>query len=155
MSARMVPIDLGGRSLLELITMALWNLDQFDVRPKAPPEDPLKYRPTPRELTLVWLRTKPGVVQELAKKAPMNRLYRVRGGVVSATRGLSPLGVIASYREGVAGGAAEAGVVVLGVKRGLGSMEKPLGVPLEGLEDVTDDARAGRLPEQAAIARRR
>lgn len=150
--ARMIPLDVGGRSLPELIRMALFNFDQMDTRPVAPPEDPDQSRNTPRELQQQWLARKPEVIRNLAKKYPMDRLYRVRGGVVSATRGVSPLGIVISYRLGDHGGAPEMGVLVLGVKRGLGSAEKPLPVTADGLEDVTSAARAGQLPEQAQAA---
>jgi hypothetical protein len=147
-TTRMIPLDLSGKSLVELIRMALFNIDQVDVRPVAPPEDPDKSRRTPRELQAAWLLKRSDKVQALAKARPMDRLYRVKGGVVSATRGASPLAIITSYRDGDHGSAPEAGVIVLGVKRGLGSAEKPLAVTEDGLEDVTTSARAGQLPEQ-------
>lgn len=148
---RMIPIDLkgcGARTLTELIRIALWNIDQSDVRPTPPPDDPTKYMPTPRELRAVWLRQQAEDVRVLARKAPVEAIYRIKGGVVSATRGISPIAIVTSYKSGQRGEPATAGCVVLGVVRGLGSPQRPLSVPLEGLEVVTEDARHGRLPEQ-------
>ena len=87
-------------------------------------------------------------MRAFATKYPLNRLYRVGGGVHSASSGLAPLGVIIAYTGGTGGNPPAAGVVILGFKGAQeGSAEKPLWVPGEGLEDVTEAARKGALPE--------
>lgn len=155
----MIPAD-EGVDLEELVRIALYNIDQFD---KVAREDESDER-TKRELDMRTYRDKfeEGLAQiamrqgwtaeqctqvgKLKKERPPNCLYRIRGGFHSATRGLDALGIIVSYRPGRGGAAAEAGVMVLGFKGDMvGSAEKPFGVPAEGLEDVTDAARAGKL----------
>ena len=149
-----------GVSLTELVRIALYNIDQFDkIAREDEPDDVTRasldlhtHRHKFDEgLAHIaqhrgWTGAQCNQVAALKKARPPDRLYRVRGGYHSATRGLDALGVITSYRPGKRGGAAEAGVTILGFTGGmLGSAEKPLGVPAEGLEDVTEAARTGKL----------
>lgn len=160
----MSPLD-GGQDLAELVRTALRNIDLFDKRAMEGEvervgrttvsiEQVATYR-TRFEDGLAriayrqgWTPEQCAAVAALKRVCPPDRLYRVRGGFHSATRGHAPLGIIVSYRPGIKGGAAEAGVAVLGFANDLtGSAAHPFGVPREGLEDVTAEARAGTLPE--------
>jgi len=149
-----------GASLAELVRMALLNIDQYDKiaredEPDAEIKKGIDLR-THRQkfddgLALIAARQGWGTVQlaqvgGLKKRRPPDRLYRIRGGYHSATRGLDALGIILSYRPGTRGGPPEAGVMVLGFSSEMvGSAAHPLGVPEEALEDVTDSARSGKL----------
>jgi hypothetical protein len=160
----MVPAD-AGLSLRELVRIALLNIDTFDK--VAMDGETEKVGNTTVELSHFktyrqrfedgllqiavrqgWTEAQCEAVGELKKRCPPDRLYRVRGGFHSATRGLSPLAVIVSYRPGQHGGPPEAGMAVLGFSNDLtGSAARPMSVPAEGLEDVTESARNGTLPE--------
>ena len=160
----MIPAD-AGINLGELVRITLYNIEQFD-KVAMDGEQTLIGRSTV-ELThrltyrqrfedaLARIAAKNGwshdacmQIADLKKRCPPDRLYRIRGGFHSATRGLSPLGIVVSYRPGKNGGPAEVGVAVLGTPDDqIGSARKPFGVPREALEDVTADARAGNLPE--------
>lgn len=164
----MIPLD-RGRTFEELLASALYNCDTFD---KIPMDGQLALgdgKPLLRPITwrkrfedgLAGLALKRGwtyeqcvQVRELYRKAPPDRIYRVRGGFHSLTRGIAPIGTILSYRPGKRGDPAQAAIVVLGfnpdVDFDLGSQANPLPVPLEGLEDVTEAARARTLPELKA-----
>lgn len=157
----MVPIDVS-QGLDELVRIALFNIDRFDkvARLDEPDEDTRKivavytYRQKFEDglariaMRQGWSPEQCAQVAILKNKRPPDRLYRVRGGFHSATRGLSPLGIIVTYRPGGGGGPAEAGVAVLGFSKDMiGSAARPMGIPAEGLEDVTEAARRGTLPE--------
>jgi hypothetical protein len=158
----MIPAD-ADNSLPNLVRIALYNLDQWDKVPREDePDESVRAAldgKTHREkfedglariaMRQGWTEAQCTQVAALKKARPPNALYRVRGGFTSATRGLAPIGIIVSYRPGGAfGGPAEAGVAILGFTDDMaGSACKPLPVPAEGLEDVTEAARAGKLPE--------
>lgn len=158
--ASMIPAD-EGKSLAELVRIALYNIDKFDARPIRTPAEVkelskrytdaeiarLPPKPTPREASTAWLAKKGEPVRRLAVACPLNRIYRVKGGLASELRGTAPIGLIISYRDPGRGAPAEAAIIVLGKKSGLGSAERPLVVTQDGLEDITDAARAGKLPE--------
>lgn len=94
-----------------------------------------------------WTAPQMDAVFALYKRCPPNALYRVRGGYHSLRTGQSPLGIIVSYKP-VRGAPAQAGIAFLGFKHPeLGCLEKPFGVPAEGLEDVTAAAYDGTLLE--------
>lgn len=94
-----------------------------------------------------WSHEACSAVSRLMRQCPPDRVYRVRGGFRSSTTGVEPIGCVVDYRPGV-GGSAEAAVVLLGAGPGeLGSGQKPLPVPAEGLEDVTEDCRTATLRE--------
>lgn len=158
----MVPADIG-KSLPELVRIALYNIDRFDdiamdgdVEKVGNSTFELSTKKTYRQrfeegLAIIaihhgWGHEACRGVALLKKSHPPDRIYRVRGGLYSATFGASPLGVIVSYRPGQSGAPAEAGVAILGFGNGqIGSVEEPLGVTADGLEDVTELARAGKL----------
>jgi len=145
----LIPLD-QGQSLKQLVKAALQNIDRFDTAPRSPAASSgaVPQATTPRAKATEWLRRQPQAVQRLAKARPLNKLYRVTGGVVSETRGLAPLGLIVSYKKGYRGNPPLCGVQILGFKgTQLGSAANLMPIPGEGLEDVTDAARAGKLPE--------
>jgi hypothetical protein len=160
----MVPAD-AGKSFPELVRIALYNIDRFDsVAMDGESERvgnktvELSHKQTYRErfqdgLAAIaarqgWTPSQCTQVGKFVKAYPPDKLYRVRGGFHSLTRGAAPIGVIVSYRPGRNGGPAEAGIAILGFSNDLvGSVAKPMGVPGEGLEDVTEAARSGTLPE--------
>lgn len=151
----MVPAD-EGRSMADLIQVVLHNIDQFDKRKvtvQANGDRDVAERTYRGEffhgLAMIaarqgWTAAQVEQVRGLIRRCPPDRVYRVRGGVHSATRGHSPLGVIVSYRPGR--GAPEAAVMALGAFA-LGSAAEPLVVTADGLEDVTEAARRFDLPE--------
>jgi hypothetical protein len=159
----MIPADIDS-SLPNLVRIALYNIDQFDKIPREDEKDEdvkkvlqqsgktyrEKFERGLAEIAMRkgWTPEQCKAIATLKKKCPPDRLYRIKGGFHSLQRGLAPLGVIKSYRPGTGGAPAEAGVMVLGFKDGdTGSAAKPFPVPAEGLEDVTEAARAGKLPE--------
>ena len=145
----LIPLD-QGQSLSQLVKAALQNIDRFDTSPEQSERDRRAFgpRPTPRQQFLLWLRKQGSDVIQLAKMRPLNKIYRVKGGLLSETRGISPLGLIISYKKGAAGDPPLCGVQILGFKGDqLGSGSNPLPVPAEGLEDVTAACRDGSLPE--------
>ena len=145
----LIPLD-QGQSLAQLVKAALQNISRFDTSPEQSANERRAHgaKPTPRQQATNWLRKQSMAVQVLAKARPLNRLYRVKGGLLSASRGISPLGLIVSYKQGTAGGPPLCGVQILGFKGNqLGSGSNLLPVPAEGLEDVTDAAKRGDLPE--------
>lgn len=162
----MIPAD-AGLDLVELVRIALYNIDAFD-KVAMEGETQVVGRTT-ADLTHVktyrqrfldglaaiaqrqgWSVHGSAQVAALYKECPPDRIYRIGGKYRSVTRGLPPLGIVVGYRPGRAGGPAEVGLAVLGIsKEFLGSPEQPFPVPAEGLEDVTEAARTGRLPELA------
>jgi hypothetical protein len=162
-SNTMIPAD-AGIDLKELIRIALYNIDHYDKIPERPQEidgksidydtPPKTYRQQFEDglakmaIRQGWTAAQCKTVADLKKKCPPNKLYRIRGGFHSATRGLSPIGIVVSYRPGQGGGPAEIGAAVLGFSNDMvGSAAQPFPVPAEALEDVTEEARSGKLPE--------
>ena len=131
----MWPLD-EGRTLPDLLRMLLHNLSKY--QPQLAAAGMTKYGPTARALSEI---------------RPLNRLYRLKGGYHSGTTGVSPLGVIVGYRDAQRGSPPLALTMVLGLKTGPGSPEKPFLVPAEGLEDVTERGRCA-LFEGADATRR-
>jgi len=157
----MAPVDVGA-DLAELLKSALFNCDQYDKIPRIDEPDAqvkealdLRTHRAKFEDGLArvaqrhgWTVVQCNQVRDLKKACPPDRVYRVTGGFASSIRGSAPIGVIVSYRPGQHGGPAEAGIAVLGFKETeKGSAADPMGVPASGLEDVTEAARAGTLPE--------
>ena len=167
----MIPAD-AGISLGELVRIVLYNIEHFHKVPERPEEVKVEGKVVPvdwdkpqlshaeqfanhmaeKSLRRGWTTTQKDSVRGFMKKRPPDRLYRVKGGLHSKTIGIRPLAIIVDYRPGTRGGAAEAGVAVLGVSaEQLGSAGPPLGVPTEGLEDVTESAKKGDLPELRGV----
>jgi hypothetical protein len=156
----MIPAD-AGIDLKELVRIALYNIDQFDKVAREDEDEQTKqhldmqtYRKKFEDglariaMKHGWTAHQCGQIAKLKKACPPDRLYRIKGGFESATRGWPPIAIIVSYRPGKDGGPAEAGMAILGFSKDqYGSAAKPMPVPAEGLEDVTEDARAGKLPE--------
>lgn len=160
----MAPADVG-LDLGELVRIALFNIDRFDaVAMDGEVEEignttvELSHKRTYRQkfdagleeiaYRQGWTISQAVEVGALKKRCPPDRLYRIKAGFQSATRGTTPIAIIVSYRPGQHGGPAEAGMAVLGFANDqVGSAAKPMGVPAEGLEDVTEAARAGTLEE--------
>jgi hypothetical protein len=158
-----IPGDIG-ISLEELVRIALYNIERFDtvamdgeqtkVGRSTVELSHLKTYRTKFEEALAtkaaargWSAEACQTVAKLKKACPPDRLYRIKAGFRSTTRGHSPLAVIVDYRP-TRGGPAEAGMVILGaMPKEHGSADRPFGVPAEALEDVTEDARNNRLPE--------
>ena len=160
----MIPAD-AGKSLADLIRSTLFNVDQWDQVAMDGEEErvgrstvDLSHKKTYRErfeegLTHIaarqgWSPAGCAQVRALKLQRPPNKLYRIKGGLHSATKGTAPIALIVSYRPGQKGGPAECGMAILGFSNDLeGSVAHPIGIPAEGLEDVTEAARAGTLPE--------
>jgi hypothetical protein len=140
----MTPLD-EGSSLDDLVRQALRNIERYDKPPIQDAGDLELRGPqlTPREKMRRYLRTKSEAIRKLAKACPMDRIYRVKGGIQSERFGYEPLAVILGY--GSHHGQPYAGVMILGIKLGLGSAEEPLMVPPDGLEDVTEACRQRTL----------
>lgn len=142
----MVPVDQGW-SIEALVRATLLNIDRYDVRPEAGRawvNGRLVVgdrRQTPREAFEKWLAKQPGEVLRLAKLRPPNALWRVQGGLHSATTGALPLAVIVSYR--LHRTVPQIGLQVLGVTEGLGSTKEPIWTDASGVEDITEKARSG------------
>lgn len=121
----MIPLDPGIHAGLgSLVTAALFNISRFDGAAHS-----------------VWLNQQTERVQKVARTRPPDRLYRVisdneREGAETPLL----LGVILGYASGLCG------VHILGVRAGPGSAEDPILVPADALENVTEKARAGKLP---------
>jgi len=160
----MSPMD-AGRSLRDLVMTAIRNIDLFDKIAMDGEEETignttveLSHKKSYRErfddglATIAvrqgWTLEDAKAVRDFKRKYPPDRLYRIRGGLHSATRGSSPLAIIVSYRPGKKGHPVEAGLAILGFANDqIGSAAKPIPIPGEGLEDVTEAARKGTLPE--------
>lgn len=119
----MQPLDDGAQPIAQLIQRALKNIDEY------------RKSWTPDGLRLLL---DPGV-DHVRQQCPPDRLYRLRGW------GDDPLVYVAGYKPAERGVAAHCVVTPLGTDR-------TLGAPPEALQDVTDAARAGILPEQAPVA---
>jgi hypothetical protein len=143
----MTPLDQSW-SLEALVRMALKNIDRYDVRPDQQSVTvrgvkTLLPRYTPREGFAQWLSRQGDEVRALVRACPPNRIYQLRGDAFGVETGVRPLGIITHYAARRGGGPARAGVQVLGVPEGPGSLKDPLWVDQEGLEDVTELARKG------------
>jgi hypothetical protein len=91
-------------------------------------------------------KTWSGARQALAKKRPLNKLYRIVSDQERAGGEETLLyGLVVGYTEPERGTPAMCLVFVLGVYEGAGSYDTPLVVPADALEDVTEKARAGQL----------
>jgi hypothetical protein len=151
----MIPLD-EGKSIAELVSHHLHNCSVFDKVPEnRNPDLPARtHRQTflrsmaIRAARCGWTADQCRSIAALQKTRPPDRLYRVRGGLYSASHGYAPLTYIQGYIPARRGQPAMAECVVLGVAGGqLGGAENVLVVPAEGLEDVHQQALAGRLRE--------
>jgi hypothetical protein len=137
-----------GPSLKILVLLALRNIDEWDQVPERSKLELELMGPakTHRQQFMAWLIKQDEKTRELAKKRPLNKIYRLKDGLQSVTRGASPLGLIISYKD--VRGMGLVGMQVLGFEGDeLGSAKNPLWVPPDTLEDVTEAARKLVLPE--------
>lgn len=137
-----------GPDLKALVLMVLQNIDNYDKRPEQSELEKKLGVPnlTPREQFTEWLTKQDESTRKLVKTCPPNKLYRLKGGLQSATRGTAPFGVVISYKH--SRGAGFVGVQVLGFEgEELGSAKNPLPLPTDVLEDITEEARRLAAPE--------
>jgi len=114
----MIPLD--AQNLDAYLRIALHNIAEYDRDHQAADE---------------WLRKQPDAVQRLAKRRPLNRIYRV----TTQHQDVELYAVIVSYQ--VRRSEPQCGIQILGVFEGAGSNGDPIGVPEDALEDVTDAIR--------------
>jgi len=137
-----------GETLSELLGRAARNSVRFTW---LIPTDSLheRHQKTYRDEFIQWLTTQSATIQKIARKYPVSRLYRLRGGLVGRA-GEYPYGIITCYVDSPGG--VTCGLIILG-KSGLeeGTVSAPLLVPPDALEDVTLLAQQGALPEQHKI----
>lgn len=151
--------------LKRALLSALYNIDRHDAKP--PIRDEVLQgetlarefardhgfafegvdRRTARQKQDDWLAQRSESVRRAAKERPMDRIYRLRGGLVSAESNLPPFGTIVSYLERPGG--VVIGVACIGVQRGPGSREAPLWATPDGLEDITEPLRNKLLGGQS------
>lgn len=89
-----------------------------------------------------WLMTQPSEVRQVAKRRPINKLYRV---MLDNDAKSLVYGIVVGYAQPQHGGPAGCAIQILGIHSGAGSYEEPIPVPPDVLVDVTEAAKAGKL----------